>query len=521
MKNLREVLEESAARSPGKAFLVFRDQELTYGDFARAVQEVACGFQALGLRKGDKVALLLPNGFEFPQCWLALNTIGAVMVPVNNRFVEDEIAYVLKHSDARAVVTSGHYLETILKLRADLPLLEHVVAVEDSGPAGVLPLPALRREGGEPEKVPLAPSDDAVILYTSGTTGKPKGCLAAHEYFVDLAATQGEVFQLTGEDRVYTAQPFYYMDPQWNTVMALLHNATLVIAEKFSTSRFWDDVIRNRVTAFYCIGSMTSFLYNMPPSPRDRSHGVRIVQTSGIAPSIHREWEQRFGVPVLEAYGSTETAADMAVCLGTDRKAGTGCIGKPVAYREAKVFDEQGREVPRGAVGEIVLKRGRGMMKGYYKDPAATEQAFEGGWFHTGDLGYVDADGDFHFSGRKKDIIRRAGENISAASIEHILITHPKILDAAALPVPDKVRGEEVKVYVVPRPGEVLTAEEVVAFCEASMAEYKVPRYVEMRETLPKTASERVQKEKLKAEKADLAAGCYDRMAAKGPAAAS
>ena len=351
------------------------------------------------------------------------------------------------------------------------------------------------------------------MLYTSGTTGNPKGCVAPQNYFIDFATTEGEVLQLTSDARVYTARPFYYLDPLWNTVMVLLHNATLVAAEKFSSGKFWDQVRRNKITVFYCIGSMTSFLYNMPPSKLDKQHNLRMVQTSAIAPNIHKAWGERFNVPVFEAYGSSETGVGTAVFPGTDRKAGTACIGRPISYKAVKIVDDGDAEVPRGEVGEIVVKRGRGMMPGYNKDHEATELAFRRGWFHTGDLGYMDPDGDFHVAGRKKDIFRRGGENIAAASIEHVLITHPKILDVAAILVPDKVRGEEVKVYVVPRPGKVITNEEIISFCEENMGEYKVPRYVEIRESLPNTPSERVQKEKLKQEKKDFTEGAYDRLA--------
>ena len=515
MSSLRAVLETTVARTPKKTFLVYKDQEVSYGDFLTAVTETANGFLSLGLKKGDKIAILLPNGLEFPQCWLAANMIGAIMVPVNGRFVDREIEYILGHSEAKAIVTSGQHLDIVLNIKGRLPYLNSVITVDAAATDNTIPLNRLGKKSAKPAGIAIEGTDPAVILYTSGTTGNPKGCVATQDYFIDLATTQGGIFQLTPEDRVYTAQPFYYMDPQWNTIMVLLHNATLVIAEKFSTTGFWDEVRRNRITVFYCIGSMTSFLYNMPPSELDKQHRLRMVQTSGIAPLIHKAWEERFNVPVFETYGSTETAIDTAVYPGTDRKVGTASIGRTVPYREAKIFDDEDKEVPQGEIGEIVLKRGRGMMTSYYKDPDATERAFKGGWFHTGDLGYVDPDGDLHFAGRKKDIIRRGGENIAAASIEQALITHPKILDVAAIPVPDKVRGEEVKVYIVPRPGQTITFEEVIEFSEKNMAEYKVPRYVEIRESLPKTPSERVQKEKLKQEKKDLTEGCYDRLAEK------
>jgi crotonobetaine/carnitine-CoA ligase len=506
-------LEDAVSRSPEKCFLVFAEREVTYEDFLSSVLRVANGLRSLGVKKGDKVAILLPNCLEFPYSWLAANIIGAVMVPVNARFVDHEIEYVLWHSEVGTLVTSQDHLETMERLKGRLPHLGTIVNVGDGQVPGTLAFSTLLHSPVELPASTVGPDDDAVILYTSGTTGMPKGCVATHEYFLNLGEIQGQLFQLTSEDRVFTAQPFYYIDPQWNTIMVMLHNATLVVAERFSTSRFWDQVRNNKVTCFYCIGSMTSFLYNMPPSKLDKQHRLRMVQTSGIPPRIHQAWEERFGVPVYEVYASTETTADVAVTQDMDRKVGTACIGQPVHYREVKIVDQDDVEVPRGEVGEILLKRGRGMMKEYYKDPEATAHAFRGGWFHSGDLGYQDEDGDYHFVGRKKDIIRRGGENISAASVEQVLMDHPQILDAAVVAVPDTIRGEEVKAYVVPISGEQVTPQEVIHYCEQNMAVFKVPRYLEFRDSLPKTPSERVQKQKLLLEKQDLTEGCYDRLA--------
>ena len=515
MDTIGELFEKAAEKTPRKAFFIFNGKEITYKDFLSAVKSVANGFLSRGVRKGDRIAILLQNCIEFPYAWLAANMIGAVMVPVNARYVDKEVLHILNHSEAKVLVTSEAYLRALRNIRGELRALETIISVD--GPSeNVLYFGDLLAAAPHLGRAEINGERDlAVILYTSGTTGTPKGCMATHDYFVNLAYTQADLFGLRSEDRVYTAQPFYYMDPQWNTLMVMTCNATVAVAEKFSTTKFWDEVRAYDITCFYCIGSMTSFLYNMPPSPLDKEHRLRAVQTSGIPSRIHRAWEERFGVPVYEVYASTETTVDIAVPLNADRKAGTACIGRPVWYREAKIVDDHDAEAPRGSVGEIVLKRGRGMMLGYYKDEAATEEAFRGGWFHSGDLGYIDKDGDFHFAGRKKDIIRRGGENISAASIEHVLLTHPGILDVAAIPVPDSIRGEEVKIYVVPKSGRALTYEEVLRFSEENLGAFKVPRYIEFRESLPKTPSERVQKEKLKREREDLTEGCFDRLARK------
>jgi crotonobetaine/carnitine-CoA ligase len=513
MNNIRTLFEESVSRSPEEAFFVFKDTEVTYEDFLGTANRIANGLLSLGVRKGDRVAILLPNCLEFPYCWLAANMIGAVMVPVNSRLVDREIKHIINHSDAELLITSDHHLPMILGIREDLPLLDKIVNLEDSEAHETISFSELLENPTDLRPVDIHEEDLAAILYTSGTTGMPKGCMVGHDYYLTLGHIIGKVYQLGSEDRALTAQPFYYMDPQWNTMMVMTYNATLVLAERFSTSTFWNQVRQHNITFFYCIGSMTSFLYNMPPSELDKHHGLRMVMTSGIPPRLHQAWEERFDVPVYEAFGSTETACDIMVALDMDRKVGTACIGRPVYYREARIVDDNDVEVPAGEVGEIVLKRGTGMMKAYYKDPKATEGAFRGGWFHTGDLGYKDRDGDFHFVGRKKDIIRRGGENISAASIEHLLMSHPKIVDAAVIPVPDRIRGEEVKAYIVPTPGEELTYEQIVDFCQQNMAAFKIPRYIELRASLPKTPSERVQKRVLIEEKAALTEGCYDRSA--------
>jgi carnitine-CoA ligase len=511
-KTIRALVERSVNRSPDKTLLTFKDENLSYTQVFDKISRIANGFLNLGINQGDKIAILLPNCLEFPLCWLAANMIGAVMVPINARFVDDEAKYILNHSEAKLLVMSSQHSNMITKISHDLKFLEHIINIDNFKDDRNTPYAELLENPSVLPPIDINEDDLAVLLYTSGTTGNPKGCMASHYYFVNLAEIQAALFDLKENDRVFTAQPYYYMDPQWNTLMVMTRNSTLVFAEKFSTSKFWEQVRQYRITCFYCIGSMTSFLFNMPQSNLDKKHEVRIVQTSGMHPAMHKAWEERFNVPVYEIYASTETAADIAVDLNMDRKVGTSCIGKPVYYREAKIVDENDFEVKQGEVGEIVLKRSRGMMTGYYKDPEATDYAFRGGWFHSGDLGYKDSDGDYHFVGRKKDIIRRGGENISASSLEQALMSHHKIMDAAVIAVPDKIRGEEAKAYIVLKPNETASYEEIEAFCENNMAAFKVPRYFEFRDSLPKTPSERVQKRKLIEEKQDLTQGAYDRL---------
>jgi len=509
MDNIRKLLENAVRKNSNSDFLIFKDQNKKYEEFLFAVNRIANGFLSMGLGKGDKIAILLNNCFEFPVSWLAANMIGAVMVPVNTRFSPKEMEYILDHSEATVLITENKFLGHVGSIRDELKCLKRIINI-DNADDGTIAYASLFENSKELKGVDISPDDLAVILYTSGTTGNPKGCMASHDYFVHLAKVQAKLFGLTSDDRVLTAQPFYYMDPQWNTLMVMTCGASLVFTEKFSPKRFWQEIRNNRVTCFYCIGSMTSFLFNLPSTELDKEHNLRMVQTSGISPHIHQAWEERYNVPVYEIYASTETTADIAVTREMDRKVGTKCIGRPLWYREVRLVDNENRDVAEGETGEIIVKRGRGMMLGYYKEPEATEHAFRGGWFHSGDLAYRDEDGDYHFVGRKKDIIRRGGENISAVAVENIIINHPKVMDAAVIPVPDKIRGEEVKAYVVLKEDEDATYEEIAQYCEENLGVFKVPRYYEFRENLPKTPSERVQKNKLIEEKEDLTKDCYD-----------
>ncbi|MEJ2685572.1 MAG: AMP-binding protein, partial [Candidatus Sulfobium sp.] len=323
MNNIRTLFENAVALGADKPFLLYKEEQKTYATFLQDVYRVANGFLSLGVKKRDKIAILLNNCLEFPCAWLAANMIGAVMVPVNARFVAAEIAYIVNHSEARVLITEDRHLEKVGSIRKDLPRLQILITIDNGNTGDIILYSTLLDGPADLQGVDIDPDDLAVILYTSGTTGNPKGCMASHDYFVHLAEVQARLFALTGKDRVLTAQPFYYMDPQWNTLMVMSRNATLVLAEKFSTHKFWDDIRHYGITCFYCIGSMTSFLFNMPPSDLDKQHSLRMVQTSGISPYIHKAWEERFNVPVYEIYASTETTADIAVVPGTDRKAGT------------------------------------------------------------------------------------------------------------------------------------------------------------------------------------------------------
>ncbi|WP_436531977.1 AMP-binding protein [Actinoplanes sp. HUAS TT8] len=432
---------------------------LTFADVDRLTAGFAEALRRRGVKAGDRVAVMLRNQAEFPLVWLALARLGAAMVPVNVRYRAADTAHLLRDSGATLAVTTAEFAP----LLGDLAIL-----VEDLEPLDGF------------EQPPIDPGATVNIQYTSGTTGSPKGCLLSHDYWLRLATSLVDEFpKLTADDIMLTAQPFSYVDPQWNVVAALVSGAELVVLDGFHPSSFWAKVREHRVTYFYCLGAMPNLLLAMPVDPHDRDHRVRAVQCSAIPPNRHAELEARWGVGWFEAFGMTETGADIRVGADEhDELVGTGCLGRPAAHREVRI-DENGE----------MLLRGPGMFDGYLGYPPP----WRDGWFPTGDLARLDEQGRVYHLGRIKDMIRRGGENVAAAEVEQVLMEHPQVTLAAVVGVPDDLRGEEVKAFVV----GTATAEELAEYCGQRLASFKVPRYWEFRDDLPRTPSERVAKQLL------------------------
>lgn len=480
MTSLAALLYRAAIRWPDRVAWTFVGPdgavvEHTFAEVAGRTAALAGVLAGQGVRAGDRVAVLLRNGPAFPLTWLALARLGAAMVPVNVNYRRHDAGHLVRDSGTRLLVTAREF----------------------AGLAGELGVPALYAEQlPEPGPPPLldavGPDDLLNVQYTSGTTGLPKGCLLTQGYWTELAAGMVDGFPaLRSDDVLLTAQPFHYVDPQWNVAAALLAGARLVVLDRFHPATFWARVREHGVTYFYCLGLMPTLLLRMPADPLDRTHRVRVIQSSAIPPALHAALEERWGVPWFEAFGMTETGADLRVGPADhDRTVGTGCIGRPLPHREVRVVD-----------GQLHL-RGSGMMTGYLGQPSP----FRDGWFATGDLVRRDADGLVYYVGRIKDMIRRSGENIAAAEVEEVLQQHPAVRLAAVVAVPDALRGEEVKAYVV---ATGVGPVELAAFCAERLAYFKVPRYWEFRAELPLTASERVAKSEL-----DRSAdGAFDREA--------
>ena len=518
--DLLTALRRAATRWPDRAALVFDEtgETLTFSALAARVDRVAAALAGAGIGRGDRVAIMLPNRVEWPLAWLGLTRIGAVMVPVNTAYRSADAGFVLRHAGIRAVVTLRELVPLLLDVRADIGGAFGILCVDGDADGEALDLAGLVKAhaADAPPNVEVDSHTLVNVQYTSGTTGEPKGCMLSHSWFMRFAWRVTTLHDgLDETDTILTSQPFHYVDPQWNLAVALLSGATLVVLDRFHPSTFWHKVRDRRVTWFYCLGVMPKLMLNTPPSRLDREHSVRRVICSAIPRADHAAIETRWGVPWYEAFGMTESGLDVAVDLADhDEAVGTGCIGTPMPGREVRVVDANDRPVPAGTAGELVL-RGVGLMDGYYRNPAATADAFRNGWLHTGDIVRCDERGRFHYVSRMKDMIRRSGENIAAAEVEEVIMRHPGVRLAAVLAVEDDLRGEEVMAYVVlgdgVSRGEVSPAA-LSAFCAERLARFKVPRYWKYRDDLPRTPSERIRKEALRKEHEVPTAGAWDRM---------
>lgn len=514
--SLSALLEESVRRNGDRPLLTIEDdQSVSYNEFNRKVNRMAAVLKNLNVAKGDLVGVMLPNIMLFPVTLYACLKLGAVMVPINATYRLEDARYVLNFTEIETLVTTADiYGQTIANIRKECPHLRHIIlrddlAVEDER---VLFLSALLQEDlPEPERVEIKPTDLATILFTSGTTGYPKGCMHDQTYWLYLARKVVNYATLTEKDCLLNAQPFYYMDPQWNLVATLMSGAHFVLLKRFSPTRFWEHCIKHGVT--WCNAILANLLYKTIPADIKERHSFRVVSCTILPPDLQKPLEEKTGVPWRPNFGMTETGCDLMVPIEAVELTGTGCIGKPVWGREARVVDADDVDVPPGEVGEMIF-RGKGIMQGYFKNPVATEEAFRGGWFHTGDLVTMDADGWLYFKGRKKDMVRRSGENIASLEIEDTVVSHPKVKEAAVIPVKDEIRGEEVKVYLLLQEGETAATvppQEIIEFCTSRLAPFKIPRYYEYVEDFPRSpASLKVEKYKLKEAKADLRQDSYD-----------
>jgi crotonobetaine/carnitine-CoA ligase len=521
MKSIREVVERAVQKNPEKPYLWWEGENISYVEMYRQIAKAANGFRELGIQKGDRVALMLPNLPEFLYIWLGLNSIGVSIVPINTFFKEDETAYAVNHSDSKLMVTHQNYYPLILTILSRCPQIRQLVVVQAEGELekGIAYQNLIQNQYEELPSIDLNEDDEASILYTSGTTGHPKGCIEPHSYYLVAGNRYSKNMKLTDQDCVITPLPLFHMNPQILSTMGTLWvGARLALVDRFHPKSWWDSVRESGATKFHYLGVMPAMLMGQKTTEQDADHPHWIGMGGGVPPRLHSEFEKRFNVTLLEGFGMTECGSVTCTNVDMDRKVGTSCVGKVFPEYEAKIFDDNDQEVKPGEVGELVLRgsdptnRRRGFMREYYKNPEATSEVWKNGWFHTGDYVKADEEGNFYFVDRKKDIVRRSGENISASEVEDVIRTHPDVLDVAVIAVPDPIREQEVKAYVIRHEGVCVKIEDLIAWCEEKLAYFKIPRYWEFRDSFPVTKTGKIQKQKLRTESEDLRLNSYDRV---------
>lgn len=487
---VEDVIRTRVHEHPDSVWLKFRDETYTWAEVLSNVHRAANGLLDLGVQPGDRVAIMMGNRPEFIWVHLGIVFIGALSVPVNISQRGNTLRHILTDSDSVVIVFEEGLRDAVLAVRDELPNLRSTVVAgggEGNGADRTLEW-FLDHSDAEPEVELDEPVGGAGIMYTSGTTGPPKGIVATNYDTSPMHVMLRSTGVQPGET-MYTSLPLFHANALLVSALgSMVLDAKLALGERFSASRLFDECRKHEAVEFNTLGGMISMLLKQEPRPDDRDHPVRVVLDAGCPPAAWEELERRFGVRIVEWFGMADSPGILLNDAGK-----VGAMGRPVSGVDFRVVDEGDNPLPPGEVGELVFRHPWGQLTHYHKLPEATEEAYRGGWFHSEDLAVEDEEGFFYYKGRKKESIRRRGENISAWEIESVLEQHPDVLESAAHPVPSELGEDDVKVAVVLGPGAALAPEGLLDFCQGKMAHFAVPRYVEFVESLPKTATQRNQ----------------------------
>jgi acyl-CoA synthetase (AMP-forming)/AMP-acid ligase II len=505
----------SAVRSPDHDFLVVLPetaqiygidaQTLRYGEALERVDALAGRYRKGGFGHGHRAGLMLENRPAFFLHWLALNALGVSVVPLSTELRAAELEYITGHSELDlAVAPAARHAD----LHAAALAAQRTVSICEAH-APEIPPAARQAQACKPDADTVC-----ALLYTSGTTGRPKACVLPNEYFLLAGLWYNRIGGLCtlrpGVERLVTPLPMTHMNAMaYSTMAMILAGGAIVALDRFHPRSWWESVRAARATVVHYLGVMPAMLLSAPESASDREHTVRFGFGAGVDKTLHAPFETRFGIPLLEAWAMTETGAGAVVIANHEpRNIGMSCFGKPEAALEVRIVGDDGQPVPAGEPGELLVRASgseprRGFFREYLKDPEATAAAWEGGWFHTGDIVRQDAQGQMYFVDRKKNVIRRSGENISAVEVESVLRKHPGVADVAVAATPDAVRGDEVLACIVTR--EPLAdnalaplATALALLCLERLAYFKAPGYVAFVDALPLTGTQKVQRAALK-----------------------
>lgn len=510
--NISSKLQETARESASKAAYYFMGQGTTYAELDGAITKFASGLEKLGVKQGDHIALLLGNTPHFVIGLYGALRLGATVIPVNPIYTADEIGYILNNGDVKLVVALDMAIPLAEKVHAFLPKVENFVFCETSenGMAkhnieSLTLYPKMKSftkvvaSGDLSFKGPeLLDDDTAIILYTSGTTGKPKGAMLTHKNLYSNASDVGDYLKMNEQDRVITTLPMFHVFCLTVALNApLLSGATILIAPRFSPKEIFDLAREYEATVFAGVPTMYNFLYQYPEANPDDFKSLRLCISGGasLPVALLTNFEKKFNVTVSEGYGLSE--ASPVTCFNPlDRPRKAGSIGTSILHVENKIVNELGEELPVGEVGELIVS-GPNVMKGYYKMPEESAVAIREGWLYTGDLARMDEEGYFYIVDRKKDLIIVGGYNVYPREVEEVLYNHPDVVEVAVLGEPDSDLGESVKCFVV-RKNPNTTEEYLLEYCREHLAKYKVPSSIEFLEELPKNTTGKILRRALK-----------------------
>ncbi len=490
-RTLRRLLEQRAVDTPDFIFGIHEDRPITFKALDTAVNRLANGLLKRGVVPGQRVAVMMGNHPEHVFVLFSLAKIGAVWIPVNIHLRGASLRYLVEKAVPRTLILEADYLDRFTKVLNDRPMDRVIVRGSDNR-EGLTEFSEVADADESPPVTAPAVEEARAIFFTSGTTGPPKGAFLTERMIKTCAVCAAMASDAGAGDRFMLWEPIYHTSGAQMCVMALMEPITLVIVPKFSASCFWGQMKKHRITKMHYLGGVLDILLKAPPKPDDRAHHIRIAFGAGCSPATWRLFEDRFGVEIREVYGLTEGSGFST--LNKNRKIGS--IGKPYPFFEVQVMDPDGRLLTAGQAGEIVI-RGKEpglVMQGYLDDPEATSEAIRDGWLHTGDLGYFDRDGDFYFTGRIKECIRRRGENISPWEVERVLNSHPGIKESAVIGVEADIGEQEIKAFIKCTGGAAIEPKDFVLWCRSNLPAYQIPRYVSFVDKFDKTPTERIRK---------------------------
>ncbi|MFM9981596.1 MAG: AMP-binding protein [Burkholderiales bacterium] len=498
MRTVRHYVDRQARDRAGSPYLIAPETGcvLTFGELKRQSDNLARFLIGCGYAPGDRIAFYCANGYQTAAVFLGTMYGGFVSVPLNLVSQASQLEYVLEHSDTRLVFTDAEHAEAIAARVKAVGRPIEIIVIDVDAPSLFL------EERLPPTRVPAVDANvPALLMYTSGTTGRPKGCLLTQKNVISGGRFVQEAHQLGPSDRVLSSLPLYHINGQIvATVGPLVHGGSVVAPHRFSVSQFWDLLDRYECTWFNVVPTIISYLAaspapEAPPGGRKRVRFGRSA-SAALAPELHRAFERKFGLSIIETMGMTETAAPIFTNPLEQGRRKYGSVGQPVG-NIAKVVTLEGVPCKPGEVGELAV-RGDNVMREYFKNPEETAKALDAdGWLHTGDLGYADEDGYYFVTGRLKELIIKGGENIAPREIDDVMYMHPAVLDAAAVGIPDAHYGQEILCAVVLKPGCTATEAELRAFCEKELGRYKTPKVFKFMADLPKGPSGKVQRLKL------------------------